>query len=146
MNNGKLDWDLFEAIAWVINENSAMVDYIDDFSPYEYIIADDYYLYLSTTDEFKKNHTALSRWYKDYANKDDMNEVYDFFKVAFDKDKLNHALEVGSDEAIMDFLRHAYASADISTTDHNLNMVLEVIHDILNDQKEQQQERNITCK
>lgn len=96
-------------------------------------------LLIEYRDKIKKNHTALSRWYKDYADKDDMNEVYDFFKVAFDKDKLNHALEVGSDEAIMDFLRHAYDSADISTTDHNLNMGLEVIHDILNDQKEQQQ-------
>ncbi|RVY22421.1 hypothetical protein [Helicobacter pylori] len=29
MNNADLFWDRFEAIAWVVNENSACVDHID---------------------------------------------------------------------------------------------------------------------
>lgn len=143
MNNAGLFWDRFEAIAWVINENSDMVDYIDLYSPYDYIIAEDYYLYLSTIEEFKKNHTALSRWYKEYCDKDDESLVYDFFCVAFDKAKLNYALEVGSDEAILDFLKDAYAKAKVSFTDKSLKEVLEAIHEIMG---ENEQERINTCK
>ena len=143
MNNDHLFWERFEAIAWLINENSECVDYIDLYSPYDYIIASDYHLYLSTTDEFKKNHTALSRWYKEYCNKDDEDMVYDFFCVAFDKAKLNYALEVGSDEAILDFLKDAYAKAKVSVTDKSLKEDLEAIHEIM---ENQEQERINTCK
>ncbi|PUD42566.1 hypothetical protein C2R75_01160 [Helicobacter pylori] len=127
MNNAELFWERFEAIAWVINENSDMVDYIDLYSPYDYIIAEDYYLYLSTPEQFKKNHTALSRWYKEYCDKKDEDIVYDFFCVAFDKTKLNYALEVGSDEAILDFLKDAYHKAKVSFTDKSLKEGLEAI-------------------
>lgn len=131
MNNADLFFDRFEAIAWVINKNSDMVDYIDLYSPYDYIIAEDYYLYLSTTEEFKKNHTALSRWYKEYCDKDDEDIVYDFFSLAFEKAKLNYALEVGSDEAILDFLKDAYAKAKVSVTGKSLKEDLEAIHEIM---------------
>lgn len=135
MNNNYLFWDRFEAIAWVINENSDMVDYIDLYSPYDYIIEDDYNRYLRSPQESKKYRTYLSRWYKEYCDKDDEDIVYDFFCVAFDKAKLNYALEVGSDEAILDFLEHAYAKAKVSVTDKRLKEVLEAIHDIMNEKE-----------
>lgn len=143
MNNADLFWGRFEAIAWVINENSDMVGYIDLYSPYDYIIAEDYYLYLSTIEEFKENHTALSRWYKEYCDKDDESLVYDFFSLAFDKARLDYALEVGSDEAILDFLEHAYAKAKVSVTDKSLKENLKIIHEIMD---ENEQERINTCK
>ncbi|MGN8403281.1 hypothetical protein ACR9KD_08105, partial [Helicobacter pylori] len=61
--------------------------------------------------------------------------VYDFFIHVFDKAKLNYALEVGSDEATLDFLKHAYAKANISISDHDLNIDLEAIHKIMDEQK-----------
>ncbi len=51
--------------------------------------------------------------------------------MAFDKAKLNYALEVGSDEAIIDFLKHAYAKAKVSFTDKSLTEDLEAIHEIM---------------
>lgn len=138
MNNAELFWDRFEAIAWVINENSACVDYIDLYSPYDYIIEDDYNSYLRSPKESKKYRTYLSRWYKEYCDKEDKDIVYDFFCVAFDKAKLNYALEVGGDEAILDFLKDAYTKAKVSVTQKSLNEDLEAIHDY----KDEQQERN----
>lgn len=131
MNNAHLFWKRFEAIAWVINEDSAMVDFIDLYSPYDYIIEDDYNRYLRSPQESKKYRTYLSRWYKEYCDKEDEDIVYDFFCVAFDKAKLNYALEVGSDEAMLDFLKDAYAKAKVSVTDKSLREILEVIHEIM---------------
>mgnify|MGYP006873271298 CR=1 FL=1 len=139
MNNAVLFWYRFEAIAWVINNNSTCVDYIDLYSPYDYIIEDDYNRYLRSPQESEKYRTYLSRWYKEYCDKEDEDIVYDFFCVAFDKAKLNYALEVGSDEAMLDFLKHAYAKAKVSFTENSLNKDLEAIHEIM---EEQQQERN----
>lgn len=135
MNNAELFWERFEAIAWVINENSDMVDYIDLYSPYDYIIEDDYNRYLRSPQESEKYRTYLSRWYKEYCDKEDEDTVYDFFCVAFDKAKLNSALEVGSDEAILDFLKDAYAKAKVSLTDKSLKENLEVIHEIMENQE-----------
>ncbi|MGL2717726.1 hypothetical protein ACQJ79_07575 [Helicobacter pylori] len=131
MNNTELFWERFEAIAWVINENSDMVDYIDLYSPYDYIIEDDYNRYLRSPQESEKYRTYLSRWYKEYCDKEDEDMVYDFFCVAFDKAKLNYALEVGSDEAILDFVKDAYAKAKVSVTDKSLKEDLEAIHEIM---------------
>lgn len=136
MNNDDLFWDRFEAIAWVINENSECVDYIDLYSPYDYIIEDDYNRYLRDAKESKKYRTYLSRWYKEYCDKDDEDIVYDFFCVAFDKQKLNYALEVGTDEAMLDFLRHAYAKSGVKISDQDLNDDIEVIHDIMNEKQQ----------
>ncbi|WP_165487033.1 hypothetical protein [Helicobacter pylori] len=61
------------------------------------------------------------------------------FCMAFDKAKLNYALEVGSDEAILDFLKNSYTKAKVSVTDKSLNEDLEAIHDYMDEQK---QERN----
>ncbi len=47
---------------------------------------------------------------------------------------------MGSDEAIADFLKHAYAKSNVKITDHDLNIDLEVIHNIMN---EKQQEREL---
>lgn len=143
MNKVELFWERFEAIAWVINENSDMVDYIDLYSPYDYIIEDDYNRYLRSPQESEKYRTYLSRWYKEYCDKDDEDMVYDFFCVAFDKAKLNYALEVGSDEAILDFLKDAYAKAKVSVTDKSLKEDLEAIHEVMENQEE---ERINTCK
>ena len=134
MNKAELFWDRFEAIAWVINENSDMVDYVDLYSPYDYIIEDDYNRYLRSPQESEKYRTYLSRWYKEYCDKDDEDIVYDFFCVAFDKAKLDHALNVGSDEVILDFLKDAYAKAKVSVTDKSLREVLEAIHEIMGEQ------------
>ncbi|WRG47136.1 hypothetical protein FNE01_00980 [Helicobacter pylori] len=59
--------------------------------------------------------------------------------MEFDKAKLNYALEVGSDEAILDFLKHAYNKAKVSVTDKSLKKGLQAFHDFMD---EQQQERN----
>ncbi len=118
---------------------SACVDYIDLYSPYDYIIEDDYNRYLRDAQESEKYRIYLSRWYKEYCDKEDEDMVYDFFCVAFDKQKLNYALEVGSDEAMLDFLKHAYATSGVKISDHDLNIDIEVIHDIMN---EKQQKRN----
>ncbi|GAA8566981.1 hypothetical protein HpDR60_13530 [Helicobacter pylori] len=143
MNNAGLFWDRFEAIAWVINENSDMVDYIDLYSPYDYIIEDDYNRYLRSPQESEKYRTYLSRWYKEYCDKEDKDMVYDFFCVAFDKAKLNYALEVGSDEALLEFVKDAYAKAKVSVTQKSLKEDLEFIHEII---EQHQQERMNTCK
>lgn len=133
MNNADWFGERFKAIAWVINENSGMVNYIDLYSPYDYIIEDDYNRYLRSPQESEKYRTYLSRWYKEYCDKEDEDIVYDFFCVAFDKAKLNYALEVGSDEAILDFLKDAYAKAQVSVTDKSLKEDLEAIHEIMDE-------------
>lgn len=131
MNNAGLFWDRFEAIALVVNENSDMVGYIDKSDRFVFIKEDDW---------------EYSQRYNRYVLNADMIDyeiIYDFFCVAFDKEKLNYALEVGSDEAILDFLKDAYAKAKVSFTDKSLKEVLEAIHDIMG---ENEQERINTCK
>lgn len=131
MNNADLFWDRFEAIAWVINKNSDMVDYIDKIDLFVFTKEDDW---------------EYSQRYKVYflnADRIDYEIIYDFFCVAFDKAKLNYALEVGSDEAILDFLKDAYAKAKVSFTDKSLKKNLEAILEIMD---ENEQERINTCK
>ena len=119
MNNADLFWDRFEAIAWVINENSACVDHINKSDRFVFTREDDY---------------EYSQRYKDYiltAESIDHDLIYDFFCVVFDKAKLNYALEVGSDEAMIDFLKHAYAKSGVKISDHDLNVDIEYIHEIM---------------
>ena len=64
MNNADLFWDRFEAIAWVINESSACVDYIDTFAPYDLELMSEYDMYLGEPGKYKDEVIVLSRWYK----------------------------------------------------------------------------------
>lgn len=119
MNNVDLFWDRFEAIAWVINENSGMVDYIDKSDRFVFTKEDDW---------------EYSQRYKNYISNDesiDYEIIYNFFCVVFDKAKLNYALEVGSDEAILEFLKDAYAKAKVSFTGKSLKENLKIIHEIM---------------
>ena len=123
MNNADLFWDRFEAIAWVINKNSACVDYIDKSDRFVFTKDDDW---------------EYSQRYKNYvltAEDIDYEIIYDFFIHVFDKAKLNYALEVGSDEAMLDFLKHAYAKSGVKISDHDLSINIEVIHDIMNEKQ-----------
>lgn len=127
MNNADLFWDRFEAIAWGINNTSACVDYIDKSDRLVFT---------------KENDWEYSQRYKNYvltAQSIYYELIYDFFCAVFDKAKLNYALEVGGDEAIADFLKHAYARSGVKISDHDLNIDLETIHEIMD---EQEQERN----
>ncbi|WRB76025.1 hypothetical protein KVC98_03165 [Helicobacter pylori] len=45
--NKDLFWDRFEAISYVLNNNSAIVDYIDRFAPYDLKLESDYDMYLN---------------------------------------------------------------------------------------------------
>mgnify|MGYP001585721697 FL=1 len=137
MNNADLFWDRFEAIAWVINESSACVDYIDTFAPYDLELMSEYDMYLGEPGKYKDEVIVLSRWYKEHQDKEDSVGVYDFFKLAFNQQLLDKALNVGSDEAIADFLKHAYAKSNVKTTDHDLSIDIEVIHDIMNEKQQE---------
>ncbi|GAA7171488.1 hypothetical protein BD0053_13870 [Helicobacter pylori] len=124
MNNADLFWDRFEAIAWIINNTSACVDYVDKSDRLVFTKEDDF---------------EYSQRYKNYvltAESIDYELIYDFFCVAFEKAKLNYALEVGSDEAILDFLKHAYAKSGVIISDHDLNIDIEVIHQIMNEKQQ----------
>ena len=124
MNNADLFWERFEAIVWGINENSACVDYIDKIDRFVFN---------------KEGDWEYSQSYKNYvltAQSIDYRIIYDFFCVAFDKAKLNYALEVGSDEAIADFLKHAYAKSGVKISDHDLSSGIEAIHEIMDEQQE----------
>ncbi|WP_139523155.1 hypothetical protein [Helicobacter pylori] len=121
MNNAFLDR---LAIAWAINENSACVDYIDKTDRFVFTKEDDW---------------EYSQRYKNYvltAESIDYEIIYDFFCVAFDKAKLNYALEVGSDEAMTDFLKHAYAKSGVIISDQDLNIDIEVINDIMEEKQQ----------
>ncbi|GAA8857801.1 hypothetical protein BTM165_16460 [Helicobacter pylori] len=128
MNNDDLFWDRFEAIAWVINGKSACVDYIDKSDRFVFT---------------KEGDWGYSQRYKNYVLTDENNIdyelIYDFFCSVFDKAKLNYALEEGSDEAMSDFLKHASAKSGGIISDHDLDIDLEAIHEIMDELK---QERN----
>ena len=139
MNNADLFWDRFEAIAYVLNDNSAIVDYIDRFAPYDLKLESDYDMYLNPHYETQGNRDefiVLSRWYKDHANKDDADEVYSFFIEAFNKSTLDNALNSGSDESIAGFLKHAYAKAKVSYNERELLSDLGTINGIICDRQQ----------
>lgn len=139
MNNAGLFWDRFAAIAYVINNDSAIVDYIDRFAPYDLKLESDYDMYLNPHYETKGNRdevVVLSQWYKDHADKDDADEVYSFFSEAFNKRTLDNALNNGSNEAIASFLKHAYAKANVSYSDRELWSALETINEIICDSQQ----------
>ena len=120
MNNAELFWDRLELVAWVINENSACVDFIDKSDRFVFI---------------KEGDFEYSQRYKNYVlttESIDYEIIYDFFCRVFDKAKLNYALEVGSDEAMRDFLKHAYDKSGIKISDHDFNLDLEAIQGIMN--------------
>lgn len=138
MNNADLFWDRFEAIAYVINHNSAIVDYIDRFAPYDLKLESDYDRYLNPHYETQGNRdelVVLSKWYKDHPDKDDADEVYSFFIEAFNKSTLDKALDSGSNEAIASFLKHAYAKANVSYSKRELLRDLEAINEIICDRQ-----------
>lgn len=139
MNNADLFWDRFEAIAYVINNKSAIVDYIDRFSPYDLKLESDYDMYLNPHYETQGNRdqfVVLSQWYKEHADKDDADEVYSFFIEAFNKSTLDDALNNGSNEAIASFLKHAYAKANVSYSERELLSDLETINEIVCDRQQ----------
>ena len=139
MNNADLFWDRFEAIAYVINNNSAIVDYVDRFAPYDLKLESDYDMYLNPHYETQGNRdefVVLSQWYKEHADKDDADEVYSFFIEAFNKSTLDNALNNGSNEAIASFLKHAYAKANVSYSERELLSDLEVINEIICDRQQ----------
>lgn len=134
MNNTDLFWDRFGAIAHVINNNSAIVDYINRFSPYVLKLESDYDMYLNPHYETQGNRDeflALSQWYKDHADKDDADEVYSFFIEAFNRSLLHNALDSGSNEAIASFLKHAYAKANVSYSERELLSDLGTVNEIV---------------
>lgn len=136
MNNEDLFWDRFEAIAYVINNNSDIVDYIDRFAPYDLKLESDYDMYLNPHYETQGNRDefiVLSQWYKDHADKEDADEVYSFFIEAFNKSTLDNALNSGSNEDIASFLKHAYTKANVSYSERELWSDLEVINEIISD-------------
>lgn len=139
MNNADLFWDRFEAIAHVINNNSAIVDYIDRFAPYDLKLESDYDMYLNPhyeTQGDRDESVVLSQWYKEHADKDDADEVYSFFIEAFNKSTLDNALDSGSDEAIVSFLKHAYDKANVNYNERELLSDLEVINEIICDRQQ----------
>ena len=139
MNNADLFWDRFEAISYVINNKSAIVDYIDRFSPYDLKLESEYDMYLNPHYETKGNRdefVVLSQWYKDHADKDDADEVYSFFIEAFNKSTLDNALNNGSNETIASFLKHAYTKANVSYSERELLSDLEVINEIICDRQQ----------
>ena len=138
MNSPDLFWERFKAIAWVVNENSAIVDYIDKFAPYDLKLERDYGMYLNPHYETQGNRdefVVLSQWYKDHVDKDDPDEVYSFFIEAFNKSTLDNALNSGSNEAIASFLKHAYAKANVSYSERELLNDIEVIDEIICDRQ-----------
>lgn len=142
MNRTQLFWDNFEAIAYVINNNSAIVDYIDRFVPYDLKLESDYDMYLNPHYETQGNRDeilSLTRWYKDHADKDDADEVYSFFIEAFNKSLLDNALNSGSNEAIANFLKHAYAKANVSYSELDLWVDLKVVNEIISDKQRTRQ-------
>lgn len=139
MNNEALFWDRFKAIAYVINNNSAIVDYIDRFAPYDLKLESDYDMYLNPHYETQGNRdecVVLSQWYKDHADKDDADEVYSFFIEAFNKSTLDNALNSGSNEAIASFLKHAYAKSNVSYSERDLLSDLGLINEIICDNQQ----------
>lgn len=138
MNNADLFCDRLEAIAYVINNKSAIVDYIDRFAPYDLKLESEYDMYLNPHYETKGNRdefVVLSQWYKDHADKDDADEVYSFFIEAFNKSTIDNALNNGSNEAIASFLKHAHAKANMSYSERELLSDLEVINEIICDRQ-----------
>lgn len=123
MNNADLFWYRFEAIALVINENTGIVDYIDKSDRFVFI------------KEYDFEYSQRYKYYVSHVESIDYEIIYDFFGVSFDKKKLNYALEVGSDEAILDFLKDTYAKAKVSFTDKSLKEDLEAIHEIMDENK-----------
>lgn len=139
MNNADLFWGRFEAIAYVINNNEAIVEYIDRFSPYDLKLESDYDMYLNPHYETQGNRdefVVLSQWYKEHADKDDADEVYSFFIEAFDKSTLDNALNSGSDEAIAIFLKHAYDKANVDYSERELLCDLGVINEMICDEQQ----------
>lgn len=126
--------DRFEAIAYVINNNSAIVDYIDRFAPYDLKLESDLDMYLNPhykTQGNRDEFVVLSQWYKDHADKDDADEVYSFFIEAFNKSTLDNALDSGSNEAISSFLKHAYTKANVNYSERELLSDLGTISEII---------------
>lgn len=139
MNNNDLFWDRFVAIAYVINNNSAIVDYIDKFAPYDLKIESDYDMYLNPHYETEGNRDEwmiLTQWYKNHADKDDAEEVYSFFTEAFNKSTLDNALLNGSNETIASFLKHAYAKANVSYSEQDLLSDLGIINETICDRQQ----------
>lgn len=75
MNNADLFWDRLEAIAWVINDTSACVDYINKSDRFVFT---------------KKDDWKYSQRHKNYlltADSINYELVYNFFCAVFDKAK-----------------------------------------------------------
>lgn len=139
MKRTPLWYDRMEAIAWVINENSACVDYIDKFSPYDLKLESDYDMYFNPHYESRGNRdefVLLSMWYKEHADKDDADEMYSFFREAFNQSILDNALTQGSDEALRDFLIHAHAKANANYSERDLLSDMRIIKDLIRESQQ----------